>query len=117
MRRNQPICIGGLPVSCRIITERVALVLSDRICKKPFVRPLEKAQPDEPALSTQSRSQQENARHSMNSVSDAARRSAPTFFSSASACSRDWVPSAVSASRKGEIVITGQQRAAIRQID
>src|SRR5580693_6070316 len=38
-------------ISCRIITERVAPVLSDRICKKPFVRPLQKAEPEEFRLS------------------------------------------------------------------
>src|SRR5580658_7922886 len=39
------------PISCRIITERVAPVLSDRFCKEPFVRPLQKAEPEELGLS------------------------------------------------------------------
>src|SRR5579863_9636686 len=34
-------------ISCRIITERVAPVLSDRACKQLFVRPLQKAEPEE----------------------------------------------------------------------
>ena len=38
-------------IPCRIITERVAPVLSDRICKEPFVRPLQKAEPEEFRLS------------------------------------------------------------------
>src|SRR5580704_8201393 len=38
-------------ISCRIITECVAPVLSDRICKEPFVRPLQKAEPEEFRLS------------------------------------------------------------------
>src|SRR5580658_10719664 len=38
-------------ISSCIITERVAPVLSDRICKEPFVRPLQKAEPEEFRLS------------------------------------------------------------------
>src|SRR5271169_355472 len=38
-------------ISCRVITERVAPVLGDRTCKEPFVRPLQKAEPEEFRLS------------------------------------------------------------------